>query len=155
MIELDEVIGHAHECWENMFGSNYEQRIFKPEHNKIEKRLLREVNAYVKRELKQSGHSPKQSWSAMTNQMKSYVGTFGNFHRKKATSDLYLAVKIARRKYSDEIATLKPTALLKLLLNDKFTFGYFSTTDLQCIMYALEHNISRPTIDRTKKKLND
>ena len=157
MTELEDTLYLAHECWENMFGSNYEQRIFKPEHNNIEKRLLKEVNAYIKRELLiESGHAPKEVWLAMTKRMPgSYVGSFGNFHRKKTSKHLYGAVKYARKNYAEEIATLKTSALLELLLSNKFMFGVFSTTDLQCIMYALEHNISRPTIDRIKKKLND
>tara|TARA_Y100001938_G_C8009356_1_gene389130 strand:- start:369 stop:788 length:420 start_codon:yes stop_codon:yes gene_type:complete len=139
-----------------MFGSNYEQRIFKPEHNNIEKRLLKEVNHCIKRVLLESGHSPKEVWLAMTTQMPgSYVGSFGNFHRKKTSKHLYGAVERARASYAEEITTLKSSALLELLLSNKFVFGVFSTTDLQCIMYALEHNISRPTIDRIKKKLND
>ena len=87
--------------------------------------------------------------------MKSYIGTFGNFHRKKRTKNLYGVVKNVRRNYSDEIATLKSSAMLELFLSNKFMFCVYSTVDMQCIMYALGHNVSRPTIDRIKNKSND
>lgn len=155
MIELDEVGYHARERWEQMFGDNYQERLAKPEYNTIEKRLLQDVNHFIKRDLKQSGHSPKEIWTAMRNQMQgAYDESFGNFHRKKKSKGLLTTVNAIRRGYADELTTLKSSVLLGVLMQNPW-WKHYSSTDWQCIMYALGHNISRPTINRIKNKSND